>query len=277
MTQSFVFLAYIPVLHQGYLQFFSRHPEVKKLYLIGSEFANQYRSLQKDLRALSPEQMQSLIQALNLFEKVEVVRGEELKTENTQVIMPDEEVSHDFAEQHLDSEKVQFDNIFLRWDRTKSLTGSDIEPDVTISSDEFDQKMMVIAYEEASKSSDWWRQTAAVLVNDNKVLATARNRHVPQDTQQYVDGDPRAAFGSGEHIDLSSSIHAEAAVIASAARQGIKTEGCWLYATTFPCPYCAPIVVAAGITKLFYSEGYSMIEGEEMLKSKGIEIIKVNR
>lgn len=276
-TQQPVFLAYIPVLHQGYLQFFKRHPEVKTLYLIGPTFLNRYRSIQKDLRALNPEQIKLSLETLQLIETVKIIDESDVIKEQITVISPDEEVSRDFIELHFPNATVEYDLAFLRWDKTKTITGKDVEPDVTMSQEEFDKEMMKLAYDAAVKSSDWWRQTGSVLVKDGNVVAVARNKHIPQDTQHYVDGDPRAEFGRGEHADLSTSIHAEAAVIAEAAKQGISTEGCWIYATTFPCPYCAPIVAAAGISKLFFSEGYALIEGEQMLKSKGVEIIKVGR
>jgi dCMP deaminase len=277
MKSSTAFLAYIPVLHQGYLKFFQRHPEVKKLYLIGPEFLNQYRSIQKDLRALTPDQIKTSIEALHLFETVEILDLPSPAIAAEKIVSPDEDVSRDFIQTFWPNAEVEYDHIFLRWDRKRSLTNENVEPDVNISQDEFDQRMMTLAYEEASKSSDWWRQVGAVLVKDREVIAVVRNTHVPHDHQQYVDGDPRADFGSGEHIDLSTSLHAEAALIVAAAKKGISTQDCWMYATTFPCPYCAPIVARSGIKKLFYSEGYSMIEGEQMLKSKGVEIVKVER
>lgn len=275
-TQQLI-LAYIPVLHQGYLDFFARHKRAKTLLLIGPEFTSHYRSMQKDLRALKPEQIKASVEALELFDTVEIVENGDfqLTTYNFQLVSPDEDETRDFIAKFLPNANVEYDGVFLRWDKTKTVSGRDVELDVEISRDEFDQQMMNLAYESAAKSSDWWRQTAAVLVKDKKVIAVARNTHVPQDYQQYVDGEPRAQFGKGEHIDLSSAYHAEATVIVEAARKGISTEGCWLYATTFPCPYCAPIVANSGIKKIFYSEGYAMIEGDKTLKSKGVEIYKV--
>jgi dCMP deaminase len=88
-------------------------------------------------------------------------------------------------------------------------------------------------------------------------------------------GDPRANFSKGAHSNLSLALHAEAAVIGAAARQGIATQGATLYVTTFPCPYCAKVVTASGITALYYREGYAMIDGETVLREAGITLTQV--
>lgn len=87
-------------------------------------------------------------------------------------------------------------------------------------------------------------------------------------------GDPRAIFNKGVHIELSSYLHAEAHVIAEAARRGIATEGADLYVTTFPCPVCAKLLAATGIARLYYRDGYSVLDGEEVLLGAGIEIVQ---
>ena len=62
-------------------------------------------------------------------------------------------------------------------------------------------------------------------------------------------GDPRSNFDAGKNIELSKFIHAEASLIAQAAKQGAKLEGASIYVTTFPCPVCARLVATAGLRK----------------------------
>lgn len=280
METSSVIIAYIPVLHYGYLKFFESHREVKTLFLIGTDFLHQYRQLQKDIRALSPEMMKTMIETLGRFEWIEILGEAKLQTilrelEGKQVIMPDEEISHELMDRHFPDLEVRFDPVFLRWDRKRSESYQDLHPDVTISKERFDEEMMQKASELAMKSSDWWRQVGAVITKDEKVIAESRNLHVPNDYQQYVDGDPRVNYQSGEMIELSSSIHAESAAIADAAREGIALEGASIYTSTFPCPVCAKLIAHSGIKKLYYREGYASLDGEEVMKSKGVELIKV--
>ena len=271
-------LAYVPVLHNGYLKLFAKYPEAKELYLLDESLTHQWRSLEKDLRALPAEQMKTLIESLSLFDKVILVTKDSVHTladHDVEFIMPDEELNHELAAKFFLDHKITFDAIFLRWDKKRSLSRANVEPNVEITQTEFDQQVMGELGELITHSSDWWRQTGSALVKDGKIILTAKNSHMPFDQQHYVDGDPRASFSSGEHMDKATSLHAEGAVIAEAAKQGISTEGAWLYATTFPCPYCAPIIASAGIKKLFYQDGYSLIDGANMLRAKGVEIIKV--
>ena len=58
-------------------------------------------------------------------------------------------------------------------------------------------------------------------------------------------------------IEFSRSIHAEMDALLAAAREGIVTEGCDIYVTTYPCHSCARHLVAAGIRNVFYVEPYA--------------------
>jgi dCMP deaminase len=69
--------------------------------------------------------------------------------------------------------------------------------------------------------------------------------------------------------------HAERHLMGHAARKGIALEGADLYVTTFPCPGCAHQIVTAGIRRIFYRDGYSLVEASETLKHHGIEVIRV--
>lgn len=64
--------------------------------------------------------------------------------------------------------------------------------------------------------------------------------------------------------------HAEANAIAFAARAGIETAKAELYTTVSPCPRCAALIIAAGITEVYYLEKYRLTEGLDMLTSVGI-------
>ena len=68
---------------------------------------------------------------------------------------------------------------------------------------------------------------------------------------------------------------AEAQLVAAAAKQGISLEGASMYVTTFPCPPCAKLVAYSGIKKLYYADGYGVLDGERVLKSQGVEIVFV--
>ena len=71
-------------------------------------------------------------------------------------------------------------------------------------------------------------------------------------------------------------MHAEAAVVAGAARDGISLAGADLYTTTFPCPACARLAAGAGFRRCFFAGGYSVLDGEEVLRAAGVRLIWVD-
>src|SRR5436309_2486124 len=111
---------------------------------------------------------------------------------------------------------------------------------------------------------------------DQVVIGCAWNRHLPSEYAPYLSGDPRDAFGRGVRADLSTAIHAEAAVVAAAARDGVALAGADLYTTTFPCPACARLIAGAGLRRCFFTGGYSLLHGEELLRAAGVTLVRVD-
>ena len=106
-------------------------------------------------------------------------------------------------------------------------------------------------------------------------MITTYNRHLPDNHTPYIVGDVRSQFHAGEHFELTSAIHAEAAAIAQAAKRGLPTQGATLVVTDFPCPVCAKLIAAAGIKTVYFCRGYSLLDGEEILRSFGVQMIQV--
>ena len=272
-------VAYIPALHRGYVDFFKKYSG-SILYILGANFIREVPRMERDIRALTPEEVKVLVAALGIFSAVTVLDEKNIKgllADATPIVMPDEDVSHQFTETHLGGKVVNFIPVFLRWDRQISTKEFEVTPNRIISEDEFDREVIAQAFEEAKKSSDWWRQIGAVLIRDGKPILTSHNTPIPKDFTPNIFGDPRANFDAGEaqYKDLGKFIHAEAGLIAAAARRGIPTEGATLYISTFPCPACAKLVVAAGIKKVFYAKGYSMLDAEDILREFKVEIVMV--
>jgi dCMP deaminase len=275
---SKIIFAYIPVLHEGYRKFISSQKDVDTLYLWGQDLIEESDYLAKEIRALSPELMKKSLEALNFGLRIEILtknRITEIASFLGEIIMPDDDISHGFVEKYLADKKITFANIFLRWDRRNSVRENKIANDQVITSDEFSKKMVRVAEGEAEKSSDWWRHVGSVIVKDGKVILVGHNHHVPSEHIPYANGDPRNAFHKGECLELSTAIHAEASLIAEAARQGLSLEGAEIYVTAFPCPPCAKLIAYSGIKKIYYKEGYGVLDGEGIMKTKGIEIFFV--
>lgn len=264
-------IAYIPALHKRYIDFFNLSPG-EKIFVIGKDMLKEFPRIERDLRALDPQDAASLLAGLG--RDADVADEEKIKA-ITDAVMPDDELSHWFAEKYLSGKQIEFVPVFLRWDRVISQKEFEVPPDRIISKEEFDKEVMRQAVEISKKSPDWWRQIGAIAIKDGKATISAYNRPLPDEYVWDELGDPRSNFDAGERIDLSKILHAEAGVVAEAARRGISLEGASLYVTTFPCPVCAKSVAAAGIKKVYYSKGYSLLDAEEILKAFGVEIILV--
>ncbi len=268
-------ICFVPALHAGYIRFFKKYPGT--LYLLHSDFVTDFHRLERDLRQIDAEEMKKAIEALGIFKKVCVLHQKDIQnTEfDGEIIMPDEDITRELKEKYFPNTEVKYDSIFLRWEKQISTTETIVPPDRTISTVQFDNEMIGIATNSATKSSDWWRQVGAALVQGGKLILSGYNRHMPTDMTMDVYGDPRSSFDAGIRIDLSTAIHGEASVIARAAKEGIKLDGSSIYVTTFPCPACAKLICDAGIKKVFYSKGYSLLDAENILKSANIEIVLV--
>lgn len=274
-----IFLAYIPVLHRGYLDFFNKFPNANTLLLISPALAQQYEPLHKDIRALPQETLTTALNTIDRFKHiVQVADSSEIKafnSENVTVIVPKEPVSLGIVAEYLPKAKTIQDSIFLRWTKENAQEEKEPKSDNTISKKERDNQLMKAAKATGEESGDWWRRVGAVAVKNDKVIAAAHNTHLPSEHEPYEFSDARAYFHKGERIDLTTAIHAEAKLIAEAARDGLALKGSSLYVTDFPCPVCAKSIATAGFSKVYYEKGYSVLDGQEVLKHAEIELIKV--
>jgi dCMP deaminase len=268
-------VCFVPALHAGYISFFKKHPGT--LCLLHSDFVSTFPKLERDIRQIDAREMKKAIDALGIFKKVDVLHVADalnFKPEG-EVIMPDEDISRELKAKFFDNTPVTFERTFLRWDKQISSTDNVVPPDRVVSREELDQELLSKAQEISNKSGDWWRQIGVIAVKDGKILLSAYNRHVPTDLSQDVYGDPRSNFDAGVRIDLSTAIHAEASLVSGAAREGISLKGASIYVTTFPCPNCAKLVAEAGVKKVFYERGYSLLDAENILRCAGVEIVMV--
>lgn len=273
-----IIVAYTPVFHAGYLELFGKHPDTERFVVFGQQIIADFdHLLRKDIRAIDPEDMVSMVRGLRLFRSVHVLNSffiEHMLREKPDIVMPDEDESHYVAEKYFPSLPVTFDTTFLRWDKSRSLKEVPVVSEVT-TTQELSQMFARQAFDESQKSSDWWRQVGAVIVKDGRIVLSGHNHHMPSPHTPYVFGDPRGLFSKGVRIDLTTAEHAEASVIAEAARRGISLLGTSIYVTTFPCPMCARLIAHAGIAECYFSEGYAVLDGESILTGAGVKIVRV--
>lgn len=282
MEKPKILILYMPVIHEGYFNIFrSNHFEeilILDKGVIDFLIENGFEYLSRDLRCLHSE---TIIQLMNPLFGAKALHLEDLqngKLKQFQIHIQDDEIGRFVFEKFFsDKEDVIWESSFLRWHKEISTAHHEIVPDVAISEDDLDKAFMILAEKEAQKSSDWWRQVGCVLKLNNPVLKLLKsfNYHMPHEHITEMEGNSRIDFGPGERIDLVTSIHAEASLIAKAAKDGVSVNDAYLYVTTFPCPVCARLIVEAGISKVFYRDGYSLFDGQRILKEGNVEIILV--
>ncbi|MGE8129062.1 dCMP deaminase family protein [Methylobacterium sp. NPDC080182] len=116
--------------------------------------------------------------------------------------------------------------------------------------------LMEFAQHAATQSKDS-TQVGAVLVapNGRTVLLTAYNG-----PPAGVDDLPERRERPAKYLFAS---HAEANLVAFAAREGIRTEGCTAYVTHHPCAACARTLIQAGIRSVVYGAGTTSMPADE--------------
>lgn len=269
-------LLYLPVVHAGHEGFFARHGDAAEVLLLGTGFRAVFKSLAKDIRALPPDRAAQFLRLLVPRAQVRVVEPDDLPAALTAgtLVLPDEDVSRALAAEHqLDRGRtLVFDRTFLRWDREWSQAVRPAGPAAGLTAGELPPALLARAAELAGRSSDWWRQVGAIAWRADRVLGAACNRHLPTEYAPYLDGDPRDNFSRGVRADLSTAVHAEASVIATAARDGVPLRGADLYVTTFPCPACARLIAGAAFRRCYFTGPYSVLDGDKVLEAAGVEL-----
>ena len=277
MTDAIV--AYVPVLHEGYRRFFATHGEGLPAYLIGPELYADSRPLAKDIRALPAELAAGAIAAWGICSSVSVLDAAGaalLAAEGPSLLLPAEDVSYALVERFFPRCEVRYDPVFLRWDKTRTVALLRPQAPPAAEHDPLLAELAAAAAEQAGTSIDWWRQVGAAIRFADGSLAAAANEHLPHRLSAYAAGDPRANFYKGVALELSTAQHAEARLIAAAAREGRATEGAIVYVTDFPCPPCAKLLAAAGVSRVYFRSGYALLDGEDVLREAGVEIVRVS-
>jgi len=284
-----ILLIYIPVFHQGYVKLF-RKSVFDEICLIGdlefiikNDLENRAYLNRSFLHAVDSLLIKESVKfILKSNQKITIWSGRESLQKNIHFLLPDDDISSYLIEDYLQPHCLSYEVIngpFLRW--SKGIPKQESQPEnvpIAFEGGQFIRKIVKLGYEEAGHSSDWWRQVGAVLFNEEteKVLFSGYNKHLPGGIHQSSFGDARSSFNPGERSDLCCAIHAEKNVFAKALRAGISTEGLSMYTTTYPCSMCADFISETGIKKVYYTEGYSVMEqAGSAMRAKGIEIIHV--
>jgi dCMP deaminase len=273
-------LLYLPVVHAGHEAFFARHGDAAEVLVLGAGFRGLFKSLAKDIRALPPARAAQFLQVMLPGTPIRVIEPGDLPAAVTAatLVLPDEDITRNLAAEHrlAEGRELVFDRTFLRWDREWSQARRPADFDGRLTVGELPERLVAEAEKLAEHSSDWWRQVGAIAWRGEEVIGAAWNHHRPTEYAPYVDGDPRDNFSRGVRADLSTAIHAEASVVAGAARQGLSLSGADLYVTTFPCPACARLIAESGFRRCYFTGPYSVLEGDQILHAAGVDLLWVD-
>jgi dCMP deaminase len=270
-------VAYVPVLHEGYRRFLEAHGRGRRMFVIGRELFADYRPLAKDIRALEPALVASAIQSWEVCSSVSVLDVDgavALAEEQPRLVLPAEDVSYQVVERWFPRCEVLYDSVFLRWDKTRTALMLEPRPAGRVTVDEAFADLQLAADDAAAGSVDWWRQVGAAIRFAGGQTRAVTNEHNPHPLSAYAVGDPRSNFYRGVNLELSTVTHAEARLISEAARDGLATAGAVMYVTDFPCPPCAKLIAAAGVSRLYFHTGYAVVDGQDVLEAAGIEILQ---
>jgi len=116
--------------------------------------------------------------------------------------------------------------------------------------------LMGFAVHAASKSKDPTKVGAILVGPQGEVRLTAFN------------GPPRGVRDVPERFVRPAKYlfasHAEANLIAFAARAGIRADGCTVFCTHYPCASCAQTLIQAGVVKVVTGPGVTSMPVEEV-------------
>lgn len=138
---------------------------------------------------------------------------------------------------------------------------------------------MDITHLVAKRSTCLRRQVGALLVKDKRILATGYNG-APSGVVHCLDVGclrEKNKIPSGERHELCRGSHAEQNAIVQAAAYGIPIKGAVLFCTNLPCSICIKMIINAGITTVFYEEGYPDALSNELIREAGIALTNVRK
>lgn len=128
------------------------------------------------------------------------------------------------------------------------------------------ETLLTVAYTVAQRSTCTRLQVGAIASIDGRILATGYNG--------APSGTPHCTHPPSEVCQRS--VHAEANVVAYAARHGVALEGAEVYATDSPCYTCACLLINAGVSALVFHRPYRDQSGLILMHEVGIKVYHVN-
>ena len=110
------------------------------------------------------------------------------------------------------------------------------------------------------------RQVGALVVKDKMIISDGYNG-TPQGFENICEDE--------NNVSKPYVLHAEANAITKIARSGNNSDGSTLYVTDSPCIECSKLIIQAGIKRVIYDREYRIMDGVDLLRRAGIEVINL--
>lgn len=139
---------------------------------------------------------------------------------------------------------------------------------------------MNIAVQVSLRSTCMRRKVGAVIVKDNRILATGYNG-APSGLPNCIDNCERCYrsahnIPSGSDLHLCYAVHGEQNAILNALKTGEDLKGASIYVNTYPCSTCAKLIIQVGISNIYFVDDYENMFTKNMLEEAGVNLVKLD-
>jgi len=129
---------------------------------------------------------------------------------------------------------------------------------------QFDRRYLRMAAVWSENSYCKRRKVGALIVKDKMIISDGYNG-TPAGFENICEDE--------NNVTRPYVLHAEANAITKVARSNNSSENATLYITDSPCMECAKLIIQSGIRRVVYSNQYRNLDGIELLKRAGIELV----
>jgi dCMP deaminase len=143
---------------------------------------------------------------------------------------------------------------------------------------DWDSYFMEIAQIVSKRSTCKRRNVGALIVKEKRILSTGYNG-APTGLKHCLEVGclrEKLNIASGERHELCKGLHAEQNAIIQAAHHGVSISNADIYSTHLPCSICIKMIINAGITRVFYFNGYPDSLSMEIIEESGVTLVKVD-
>tara|TARA_B100001287_G_scaffold276856_1_gene290172 strand:- start:16210 stop:16617 length:408 start_codon:yes stop_codon:yes gene_type:complete len=109
-------------------------------------------------------------------------------------------------------------------------------------------------------------KVGCLLVHENRIIAQGYNGFLP--------GCPHDSIVRDNHEQ--ATVHAEQNAICDCAKRGVSCNGATAYVTHYPCLICTRLLLASGISKIYYVYDYKKDNLVDVFtKQKEVEVKQI--